>query len=310
MKRSGNAFVGLIFAFVALIIIFLMAGGEFWKNMGLAFRLGTGQNIGTSTAPAPRTYSPPPRVPSVSTPPLPRTVDVRSSLRPENIPQGFSLDTISPYFRLIRIGTVRPKTDTAQGSIELRSSYGINAPLAVSGWSLSSNKRDRLTVPRGVENYDPFGYAAEADITLASGELMRIYSGKNPLGRNFRVNRCMAYIESVLTFTPRLNAWCPDTVRKEDISHLAGKCQDYIYSLRSCTLPDLNVPGVINDRVCQDYLRTLDYRGCYDRHKNDSDFFGREWMAWTGDRFLDMDPRHDRILLYDKDGFLVDEYVY
>ena len=74
-------------------------------------------------------------------------------------------------------------------------------------------------------------------------------------------------------------------------------------------MPDNNSPQIpTNDYACQQFLATLNYKGCFEAHESDADFFSNQWWAWTGSNILD--PSHDVVNLYDRNGLLVDEYTY
>ena len=55
-------------------------------------------------------------------------------------------------------------------------------------------------------------------------------------------------------------------------------------------------------------MANLNYDGCVKAHQADTRFFTNVWNVWSGNRFLD--PLHDRVLLLDANGKLVDWYLY
>lgn len=168
-----------------------------------------------------------------------------------------------------------------------------------------------MVIPRGIEVYSPYGPGVERDIALARGEVAYIFSSASPLGRNIKLNKCAGYLENSLDFTPALPRSCPRDANRAEIVNLKGKCQDYILSLGTCAEPDINHRDVIDDRECQVYLvERYGYRGCFDRYSGDADFLSGEWHVWAKELFPDLDDRHDRVLLFDREGLLVDLYTY
>lgn len=289
-----------------IIIVFLGIGFSFfWRDLTTSFTdvRGLFAPPGTSSVPA----TPSPTGPVVGAPvtPVPSTSYTRPQVNPADIPKGFTLEQLSPYFKKVRIGSVSPGYFGGYGQVSLYA-YTLDAPLNVSGWVLKAN-RGSLFVPKAVDVYDPSGLTPESDIVLKSGETVNIYSTTSPIGKNLHLNKCIGYLENVMTFNPQLSRSCP-YISRSDVAGFTGQCQDYIFSLGSCKFPAPNPPIAINDYACRAFLDTLNYRGCFDRYRTDADFLDREWRAWTGSRFGD--DRHDRILLFDRQGLLADEYSY
>lgn len=231
-----------------------------------------------------------------------------------DIPKGFSASELSPYFHKIRLGSVFAGSYNYYGQVSLYASFSSPASqradndeaINVSGWVLRANNGSQI-VPRAVNIYDPSGLASETDVYLKSGNVLYIYTSPSAIGVNLRLNKCIGYLENTNHFMPSLPMNCPYVPRSE-VSNFSGRCQDYIMSLGSCRLPGPNPPIPYSEDACRYYLDRLNYRGCFERYRSDPDFLGYEWRAWSGSRFLD--ERHDRILLLDKQGLLVDIYEY
>jgi hypothetical protein len=232
---------------------------------------------------------------------------------PGEIPAGFTLGQLSPYFHKVRIAHVSPGSPDDYSQVVIASSFDGAGAIPVRGWLLQGN-RSLLYVPyRAVEVYDPLGNAPETDIYLKSGDTLNIYSTVSPIGRNLRLNKCLGYLEKYYDFNPPIYGGCPSVVDTYDLSTFRGDCQDYIYSLGYCAEPDPNPPIAADDYECRAYLSNINYRGCFVKYRGDEDFLSREIRAWTGNttpnaKFLDF--RHDRVLLLDQNGLLVDIYTY
>ena len=94
--------------------------------------------------------------------------------------------------------------------------------------------------------------------------------------------------------------------------NFSGRCQSFILSLGSCEEPtpsELNEYSVENDLGCRSYLDTLNYTGCYRTYRYTANFFSNEWRIWLN-QAMPFDQQHDRVLLFDRNGLLVNEYVY
>jgi hypothetical protein len=236
------------------------------------------------------------------------------AINPSEIPQGFTLKDLSPYFHKIRLSSISPGGYFGgYGQISLSASFNPSMSLGtsggainVSGWLLQANKGGQY-VPQAVGIYDPSGLAAEGDIYLKNSDVLNIYTLRSAIGKNLRLNKCIGYLENTNHFTPSLPMNCQYTDRS-DIAGLSGVCQNYITSLGSCALPAANPRVPENDYACRAYLDNLNYKGCFDKHRSDADFLSNEWRAWIGSTFLD--SSHDRLLLLDRQGLVVDVYSY
>lgn len=217
-----------------------------------------------------------------------------------------SRETILESRSLLEIGSVRPRTNfNPYTEIIIYSNAGTGELIDVTGWLIKSSNGS-FEIPQAQEVYS-FG-SPERSILMGSGHQLRIYSGNSPRG-NFRLNKCMGYFSQHNSFVPDLPRSCPRPSRSE-VSNLSGACQAYLQSLSACQVPVSNPPVSVNDASCQEFLRKINYVGCVEKYRNDSDFFSNEWWLWVGDRLNILDPVHDRLQLIDASGKVVDEYTY
>lgn len=226
------------------------------------------------------------------------------------IPKGFTADDLSIYFDKVSITSVsRGGSDPGSYSrIEISGSVSKDESINISGWVIAGNKGSMI-IPQGVEFYSPTGSNVPRDIPIKQSDHAKIYSTESPLGINIKLNKCTGYLETVFDFTPQLPLSCP-RVDYDNITYLRGDCQDYIRSLGTCELPNNNHPAVVASSECKDFVDDINYRGCYETYGSDENFPKKEWRIFMGDQFMRLDSRHDRLLIYDRDSFLVDEYTY
>ncbi|MDE2001335.1 MAG: lamin tail domain-containing protein [Patescibacteria group bacterium] len=189
--------------------------------------------------------------------------------------------------------------------VVLASNAGPGQKIDITGWTVKS-KNGSFTIPQAQAVYSFGGVAG--DITLQSGEYVHIYSGEATKG-NFRLNKCMGYIEDQTPFTPSIPMTCPVPNRSQTTA-FTSECQDYVTSLRTCQNPSANPPVPMTDTACFEFLRKLNYVGCVDAHIGDSDFASNQWWAWIGSKENIFDPTHDDVQLINKQGTVVDEYTY
>ena len=99
-----------------------------------------------------------------------------------------------------------------------------NERVNITGWKIKSNKNEAI-IPQAVEIYEPSGFAPAGDIILKPNNYAEIYSFISPLNRNFRLNKCLGYLEGIYNFQPiYFPKNCPSFSRS-DIRYLSSQCQ-------------------------------------------------------------------------------------
>jgi hypothetical protein len=232
-----------------------------------------------------------------------------------SIPAGFTRSQLSSYFGKIRISAQYNSFYTYNPSeFQIYSSLSSAEKVDITGWRISTNNGE-ITVPQAVNVYEPSGLNIQGEIVLSANSYVHIYIGKSPIGKNFRLNKCTGYLQNDYVFFPQLPQNCP-TPSRSDIAYLSGECQSYISSLWGCQIPDkdsesfyASVGGSAKQEVeCRAFLDSINQGGCFQKHYLDKDFLSNEWRAWVNKYILD--SQHDRVLLFDRQGLLVDEYTY
>src|SRR3989344_2139436 len=226
-----------------------------------------------------------------------------------NPPAGFTVEELSPYYQKIRVSSVSRGTVSGRKAvtqIALRADYSLKEGLNITGWQVKGNKGETIIVPQAISDLNPLRFWNQSDIVIDSGHYVYLYGASAPMVRSFRLNKCTGYFNEFYKFSPSLPNNCPGIDRDEIVS-FSGKCQNIITSLGRCRVPtsdQLNDYSILGESACRAYLDEINYRGCYDRYRRDSDFFSKEWRVWL-DKSIDFDVLHDRILLFDKQGLLV-----
>jgi len=230
------------------------------------------------------------------------------------IPAGFNREELSSYFEKVQISSVSfysygagayPKT------LKLYSYLEKDESINVSGWKIKGNRYE-MAIPKAVMIYNPEGDNKEEDIVLSDNNYLTVYSSKSPLNKNLRLNKCNGYLNNFFDFNPDLPNNCP-SIERSEYTDLSGQCQSYLMSLGRCKMPDVNfynsLPGTDQGNACRAFLNTISHAACFKKYRNDNDFLSNEWRIWINEDFR-FDSSHDRLLLFDKEGLLVDEYVY
>ncbi len=225
-------------------------------------------------------------------------------------PEGFTAAQLSPWYGQIKISGVSPSGSwNGTSQFTLGANGTLQEGIDITGWEMKSNKGD-LLIPGAIANYTPGGFAVSGDITLTTGTYATLYSSASPIGKNVRLNECIGYLNNIYKFDPSLPSNCPSMYNRSEIATFSGQCQNLIFSLGSCAAPTpAQWNSVAGEPECQSFLNRFNYSNCYWKHVSEANFFSNEWRGWLGTPFL-FDPSHDRILLLDKNGLLVDQYVY
>ncbi|MDP3724838.1 MAG: hypothetical protein Q8R20_00015 [Nanoarchaeota archaeon] len=231
-------------------------------------------------------------------------------------PFGFTKEQLSPLFDQVIINSLQypRRSDYERTSIMLMAKTGLSRPINITGWKIKTNSGETL-VPQAIERYVP-AVSSSGDIILQAGQTLSLFGHyrfaeyQHPFGKNFRLNQCTGYLNSIYAFDPKLPEKCP-RIDKDEFSSFSGACQTFLSTLYNCRVPtSAEINNFQGDAACQAFMRNkFGYGLCYNTHKNDENFLSNEWYAWLGKQ-IPFARDHDRVLLFDTSGLLVDEFSY
>ncbi len=229
------------------------------------------------------------------------------TINPSDIPAGYTAAQLSKYFHQVRFGTVVAGNSYYYGTITLNAVLpsGSNS-IDITGWQIKSRNSGEY-IPQAVLIYPYSGALPQSDIRVKSGDTVSLYSSSAPF--NLRINKCIGYVAHVANFNPALPLNCP-YVDRSQIENLSGQCQNYINSIGACQAPNMSSPQISqSDYACQDFLNNnFTYKTCVDQHQSDPDFLSNQVWVWMGSNVVDQ--YHDKVVLLDKTGLVVDTYSY
>ena len=220
------------------------------------------------------------------------------------------------YGDWIKISSVRKQ---APYLITLTTNIPKEQTLAITGWVIEG-RAERFTIPKGVELI-PEGIqgAVYEPIVLQRGDRVRISGAENPFTSklSFKPNACFGYLKDKRIFPVSVPSSCPRDIPKlAEMDHLPEDCQEFILDFRHCKEP-LTYPStspLINDFQCRTFYENLEFKlsydGCVKNHKAEDNFFREEWHIYVDEEDRLVRSTHDRILLKDQDGVIIDEFVY
>ncbi len=303
----------LFIVIVGGIIFFVITAPKFFKDYDLKKGLNaTSTEKIVSSAQKATIKTAPSTQPQVSATISSKKTEISNS----RIPSGFSREQLSPFFEKIRIASASFSTGYNKPStIRLYSRLESgDSPINITGWRLKSNRYEFI-IPKAVEIYKPSGTNEEKNVILSSNNYVNIYSTTSAINKNFRLNKCMGYLENSFNFNPLLPQSCPMVYRSRyEVAYLSGQCQTYLFSLGGCKPVDVTfynslLTGTSEGNVCRAFLNTVGtYGNCFEKYSQDKDFLSSEWRLWVNSDILD--SQHDRLDLFDNDGLLVSDYVY
>ena len=155
------------------------------------------KNILPKTSAPKSSYSPSysPTFPAVPAP----TISGEQTVPDYLIPSGFNRGQLSPYFGKINISASYAYNYINPSEIKLSSSLSNNEKVNITGWRIKTNYGE-IIIPQAINVYDPSWLSLQEDIILSTNNYVNIYLSINPINKNFRLNKCMGYLQNDYIF--------------------------------------------------------------------------------------------------------------
>lgn len=260
-------------------------------------------------------------VPSVSSPERSTRRTVRNAL--DNVLTrirsnfGAIQEGRSPHAGSVSLSVGRAReTDPHREYVVLKTNKSLTGNVSISNWRIESSETLAGT-ELGNAAYLPYSgeVNTELPVTVPSGTTLYIVSGRSPIGASFRTNTCTGYFAQFQEFEPDLKEECP--LPENELSHNTqagfvpnGACLDFIEDIDRCTLTLTQIPPQVGGACQRFILEELTYSGCVTAHKDEPDFYKKEWRL-----YLDRDQElwqssRERIRLLDENGLVIDVVSY
>ncbi len=154
----------------------------------------------------------------------------------------------------------------------------------------------------------------EDTIMLTGGDTLYLVTGISPNGASFKVNKCSGYLGQFQIFVPYLNNICP-LPKDEDLSSIPNlvindACFDRIDTMSRCRIQTAPLPQNLSSECTNFILNKINYPSCVNIHKNDKDFYQKEWRVYLGRSASLWKNKRETIVLYDSLGKIVDTLKY
>ncbi|MDP2655844.1 MAG: hypothetical protein Q8P17_05025 [bacterium] len=230
---------------------------------------------------------------------------------------GGSFSPPSAYSNIVSMGhyvSNASSSDPKSEYVEISVAQNASQSVKITGWTLESGATYKAElIPKGTRVPSSGVVNAVEDIILEPGERALIISGESPVGASFRENKCIGYLSAFQKFSPSLPQNCPPASDELSSSYKPyihdPSCIDYVDTLSRCQVP-LTQTSRLTDS-CQSFLEThLNYNGCINNHRNDSNFDGTTWRIYLGRTRPLWRARHEIVKLLDDRGKTVDMFTY
>ncbi len=225
-----------------------------------------------------------------------------------NFRVGASVVTGTAKIESAAVGTEDPATEYVTILV------GGEAAINFTGWTLENERHSRYGLEQVVDDYSSDNSFTQSLVVPPGGRVV-VNAGRSPVGKNFRTNTCIGFLERLKPFSPSLSQSCP--VPSVSITrNLTRTCQDYLSGLTSCTPPPM-LEGADQNRLGKECIQFAvdhyNYAGCRRDHRFEPEFFQKEWRLFLGlvgntGQLLAAD--HDVVTLRDSTGKIVDRYGY
>lgn len=231
-----------------------------------------------------------------------------SSPEPKN-----GADSSSIYKNKAGLGSSSPakEKDPEKEYIEIKASSNNKEIINISNWYLENQGGTKIKI--GQASILPFlgEINSQQDILLKPNEEVIIATGWSPIGTNFQINKCAGYFSQMQDFYPKLSSKCPDPIKDEILpASLDNPCIDYINREFELCSAYITLPATLSSS-CKEYINErINYNGCVAWHKKDSDFYKPEYRVYLKKDNELWNNEHEKIILYDESGKIIDWISY
>lgn len=213
----------------------------------------------------------------------------------------------SPYFGKIQASASlrNPNVDGQQVMLQ-----GVSAdPVSITGWTFGSKKYNTQygvpSVAQDIPNH-PYFASMQSAIKLTNKTKLVVHMGRSPLGVDFRMNRCIGYLNTYYPNT--VPNYCPG-MNQDEVKNLTAYCKTAISRTGQCREPNLSDAKM--DSECHDYLYShFTYSQCVVNNNSFYDFYMDEWWTYLNLSSQVWASEADSLLIKDQDGLLIAEVQY
>jgi hypothetical protein len=302
MDQATILLIVLVIVFLAVGAFYYVAGtsssGPIASPPNPKAQFGVIKQRSRPASPSPSSRTSPPRT---GTPPSPN---------PTPPPAGGSSSTTDDRAKYISISRAGASaTDVNKEYIRISYSSGASKPIIISDWSIGNKRGERYTLGRATVLASNTSVPNQNNIILEPGGSINIITGRSPIGESFKANKCISYYNQSYSFTPGLPGSCPAPKNEPGQEGLSDTCYKYVSGLGSCRMPT-SIPLNI-DNQCREYInKYANYNGCITSHKNDADFYKKDWWIYLNRSAHIWSSERETIMLRDEKNTTIKTVTY
>lgn len=194
--------------------------------------------------------------------------------------------------------------------IEISASYSNKKPVSITGWTLTNRKGEKFPIPKGANLVYSARVNAQGNIILEPGARAYVITGPSPINTSFRLNLCTGFFNEQYQFRPSsLPQNCPAPYKEPGAENEKDTCFSYLKTLSTCRTPAS--PPQNLDSSCHEFIsRRVNYAGCVEARRNDSDFYANEWRVYLEQKSEIWSGAREKITLFDQNLSVVAETSY
>lgn len=211
---------------------------------------------------------------------------------------------------LLSSGSAQWSDNPNEEYIEITASYSNKKAVNIAGWTLTNRKGEKFSIPNGANLAYSARVNAKGNIILEPGARAYVITGPSPINTSFRLNLCTGFFNEQYQFKPSsLPQNCPTPEKEPGIESQKDACFSYLRTLAACRTP-ANLPQNL-DSSCNEFIsRRVNYAGCVEAHKNDSDFYANEWRVYLEKKSEIWSGAREKITLFDQNSSAIAETSY
>lgn len=176
----------------------------------------------------------------------------------------------------------------------------------ITGLRIETSGNEYFKIPDGYE-LPGMPYSVKKNIILGPGGSATIYVGHQENMMNFQENICTGYFDETYNFGNILSRRCP-RIDVSKMLNFSDSCINELEQIERCKKFDTT--RVLPADCHQFAIEHYSYAGCVKDYQSSADFYLGNWFIWMQRGIEFFRNTHDKIILKDTAGKIIDEYQY
>ncbi|MBI5139949.1 MAG: peptidoglycan-binding protein [Candidatus Vogelbacteria bacterium] len=207
----------------------------------------------------------------------------------------------------IKIANVARTSTKPEGQyIVIRNTLG-KQPIDVTGFKIVTSINNQYIIPRGhtIPGINP---VPQDNVILKLNDTIKIIVGRQINQINFQENLCTGYFDEKVSYGDALSHNCPKPDYLSRVAMLPDYCVAVFDKTPACKTIDTQETQ--QENCLQFSTDHFNYQGCLRDFRDKTNFLKGNWLVWMQRATTFFRPLHDMVILYDKEGKIVDQYKY